>query len=201
MKIKILFILFALLLGASCSSKNDSRSKNGSESVDAVKDSSDFIVDSEEDDLFIDEESDVEVASTFNEEEKPKMIAETSQGDMQQYTVAEGETLMVIAFKLFGDYRKWRSLKSLNPQINEFALQAGEVLQYETQADIFSWSPNGSPYLIKGGDTLGSISEDKYGTEDKWKVLWDNNKPMIRDPNLIFAGFTLYYVSDDVAVQ
>jgi len=41
---------------------------------------------------------------------------------------------------------------------------------------------------------LGVISTKVYDGEKKyWKKLWENNKPMIRDPNLIFAGFTIFY--------
>ena len=36
-----------------------------------------------------------------------------------------------------------------------------------------------------------------------WKNIWNNNKPLIRDPNKIFAGFTLYYLENgrDVASE
>jgi nucleoid-associated protein YgaU len=35
---------------------------------------------------------------------------------------------------------------------------------------------------------------EKYGTTRKWKKIYKNNEPLVRDPNLIFAGFTLYYL-------
>ena len=53
--------------------------------------------------------------------------------------------------------------------------------------------PNGTPYMVKTGDTLQIISMDKYGTTRKWKSIYENNRPLIRNPNLIFAGFTIYY--------
>ena len=46
------------------------------------------------------------------------------------------------------------------------------------------------------GETLGTISNKHYGVTKRWKDLYENNRPMIKDPNLIFAGFTLYYVPD-----
>ena len=202
MKVKILLMTLALLMGSACSSKKAEKENSGVNTMDVANDASDFVVDSEEDDLFIDEGSenqpDEEIAAAPEEAPEMEMAAT---GEMKQYTVAQGETLMVIAFKLFGDYRKWKNLKAWNPSINEFSLSAGDSLEYEVPTDIFTWSPNGNPYLIKGGDTLGTISTDKYGTDKKWRDLWENNKPMIRDPNLIFAGFTIYYVSDDVAIQ
>jgi hypothetical protein len=56
---------------------------------------------------------------------------------------------------------------------------------------------NGDKYLIKHGDTLGTISNDLYGTSSKWKKLWKNNRELIKDPNRIFAGFYLYYTITD----
>ncbi len=55
---------------------------------------------------------------------------------------------------------------------------------------------NGERYLIKRGDTLGTISGDVYGTRAKWKKLWENNRQLIKDPNKIYAGFSLYYVPE-----
>ena len=46
--------------------------------------------------------------------------------------------------------------------------------------------------VIKRGDTLGTISSDTYGTMKFWRNIWDNNRPLIKDPNVIFAGFTIY---------
>jgi hypothetical protein len=46
------------------------------------------------------------------------------------------------------------------------------------------------------GDTLGKISKRVYGTVERWKEIWKNNEKLIKDPNKIYAGFTLYYVPD-----
>ena len=54
---------------------------------------------------------------------------------------------------------------------------------------------------LRTGDTLGKISNNVYGTFSKWQSIWNNNRPLIKDPNKIYAGFTLYYLEDgrDVA--
>ena len=56
-------------------------------------------------------------------------------------------------------------------------------------------APDQTMKRIKGMPVI--ISKKKYGTPVRWKSIWDNNKPMIKDPNLIFAGFTLYYIPDN----
>jgi len=117
-------------------------------------------------------------------------------GATQQYTVQKSETLMLIAFKLYGDYGKWKVLANQNTNVvkDGATVREGMVLTYQTPSDEFNWTPNGNPYLIRNGDTLGTISKSVYQTMSKWKLLWDNNRPMIKDPNKIYAGFTLYYV-------
>ncbi len=146
------------------------------------------------------------------EEEKPiEMVQDNNQmeevspevmGEVATYTVQEGDTLMLVSFKLYGDYRRWREIANQNPSINPKGLKAGTVLSYIAPAEKFEWTPKGIPHLIRQGETLGTISNEKYGTPKKWKDIWENNKPMIIDPNLIFAGFTLHYIPlEQVASQ
>jgi nucleoid-associated protein YgaU len=115
-------------------------------------------------------------------------------GSESKYAVQKGDTLMMIAFKLYGDYRKWKDLKIWNKETLAGKVGPGLTLKYYAPEKPFEWKPNGLPYLVKSGDTLGIISNEKYGTPKKWKSIYENNKPLILKPNLIFAGFTLYYV-------
>ncbi len=119
-------------------------------------------------------------------------------GEVKNYQVQKNETLMMIAFKLYGDYRKWHDLARLNRDRlgNSNRVAEGTNLRYEDYGTNFSWNPDGEPYLIKLGDTLSLISNNVYGTRSKWPSIWNNNKPLIRDPNRIYAGFTLYYLTD-----
>jgi nucleoid-associated protein YgaU len=112
-------------------------------------------------------------------------------GAEEKYHVQKGETLMMVAFKIYGDYRKWKDLKVWN---KDKRIGGGAVIKYYIPEKAFGWQPSGLPYLVKTGDTLGLISMDKYGTSKKWKSIYENNRPLIRDPNLIFAGFTIYYM-------
>lgn len=116
-------------------------------------------------------------------------------GNFENYTVQEGETLMWISYKLYGDYRNWKKLKSWNEDLLNFENKAepGTNLRYQPLERSFSWETPGSPYLVLRGDTLFKISRKVYdGDGGKWKSIWANNKVQIRDPDLIFAGFTLF---------
>lgn len=129
----------------------------------------------------------VEAPAKIRVEEQPAM----NYGPMETYRVQKGDTMMMIAFKIYGDYRKWKDIKEWNKGVKK--VSEGVELKYYVPDQKFGWMPMGLPYLVKTGDTLQIISMDKYGTTRKWKSIYENNRPLIRDPNLIFAGFTLYY--------
>jgi nucleoid-associated protein YgaU len=112
---------------------------------------------------------------------------------METYKVKKGDTLMWISFKLYGDHQRWREILKRNPILNQNRLTVGDELEYETPSPKFVRIKNGSPYRIIRGDTLGKISKKLYGTNQKWRGLWNNNLQMIQDPNIIFAGFTIFY--------
>ena len=113
------------------------------------------------------------------------------------YRVKEGDTLMKIAFEVFGDLTRWREIHDLNKEVvsDPNVLTKGTRLRIKVFG-VRTVSRNGEAYLIKRGDTLHKISQWVYGTFTQWKKLWDNNRELIRDPNRIFAGFKLYFVRE-----
>lgn len=148
---------------------------------------------------------DMNLVGEASVEEAP-IISETPEiSPTLEYTVQKNETLMLIAFKIYGDYEQWKQLANLNSDVLKqgTTLREGMTLKYLAPVEQFVWNPEGQPYLIKTGDTLGHISDHVYQTSRKWKLLWDNNRPLIKDPNKIFAGFTIYYpdLNRDVASE
>ncbi|MDA8792885.1 LysM peptidoglycan-binding domain-containing protein [Bacteriovoracaceae bacterium] len=115
-------------------------------------------------------------------------------GEEKEYTVIKGDTLMLISFKIFGKYERWREILESNKDVivDQSNLQPGTTLTYVLTEPVPAWNPEGNPYLIKENDTLGIISDNVYQTPKYWKEIWQNNKPLIKDPNVIFAGFTIY---------
>lgn len=110
------------------------------------------------------------------------------------YKVQSGDTLMKISFAKYGNIYRWREIYETNreqlPDINRLAPGTVLVLNGEEFVVI---RKNGTPYLIRRGDTLGKISQQVYQDSKKWPILWKNNSQLIKDPNKIYAGFTLYY--------
>ncbi|GAB4012038.1 MAG: hypothetical protein Fur0010_07390 [Bdellovibrio sp.] len=201
----LVFLMLIALVGCSNGSKRDSGVSGESAEVEQPTDA-DFIVDAEDDSLISEGSTPVEEISAVSGPSSESPMEEVASvpsspeisevGTIAEYQVKKGDTLMLIAFNLFGDYRKWRELKTLN-NLEGQSVSVGSTLKYYRPATEFSWRPDGLPYLIKMGDTLGTISKDKYGTVKKWRKIYDNNQPLIRDPNLIFSGFTIYYVPEE----
>lgn len=201
-----LAVIVAMSL-ASCSNKKVKEDEMQASSEQALTvDDSDFVVDAEDKMTDMNETTpaDATVVGTEGEtvmepamEETP--MTETSMApviaDSEYYEVQKGETLMWIAFKLYGDYTKWKELESNNREALAHGVKPGMKLKYNP--GMFVWNPKGLPHLIKTGETLATISNDKYGTIRKWRSIWDNNRDMIKNPDLIFAGFTLYYVPEE----
>ena len=195
---KILILALILAFAAACSNnKKKTDEIEGTSSVVESEDS-DFIVDAEdevEESLLVDDTDEEALEGAPQEVAAETPVIEGS-GNFASYQVQKGDTLMLVAFKIYGDYSKWKELKSYNPEISS-SLISGSSLKYEVPLEKFVWEPEGLPHLIVNGETLGTISNDKYGTEKRWKEIFDHNKPMIKKPNLIFAGFTLYYMPDE----
>lgn len=46
-------------------------------------------------------------------------------------------------------------------------------------------------YEVKSGDSLSKIAKQHYGDAMKYPVIFEANKPMLKDPNLIYPGQVL----------
>lgn len=213
MKMKNLWMfLLVLAFAAGCSTNNQTQDDEAREEFVEVDDSlleeeisdSDVVIEDTDEELLLDESEkpmDEVIASSEASEFQPAVAVQESSrpvevntSEFAYYTAQKGDTYMLMAWKIYGDYSKWREIAALNGGGAKVA--SGTRVKYYPPAEAFNWNPEGDPYLILNGDTLGRISNKVYGTEKKWRGIWNNNKPLIRDPNLIFAGFTIYYLAD-----
>lgn len=117
-----------------------------------------------------------------------------SQSTLLNYQVKRNDTLMLIAFNIYGDYKRWRELYQINKEIlgQSYDLSGVQFLKYRRPLKRYT-PPSGNPYLIKRGDSLSKISRKVYGDFRRWPAIYQNNREQMPNPNLIFSGFTLYY--------
>ena len=211
------WLVFLSLILVSCSGSKSAQKVNEETPQIELSDADEFIETPSEDQGLVDAPAEIDPVADGTQDFSDDGIINTSEplvqestlenttpiisnegGSMKQYTVQKNETLMMIAFKLYGDYSRWQSLANQNSaKLNGGTkITPGMTLDYLAPAEEFVWNPQGNPYLIKTGDTLGGISQEVYTTVKKWKLLWENNKPLIKDPNKIYAGFTIYYLEN-----
>jgi nucleoid-associated protein YgaU len=46
----------------------------------------------------------------------------------------------------------------------------------------------GKTYVVVKGDSLSKIAKREYGDANKWRTIYEANKELIRDPDLIYPG-------------
>lgn len=51
-------------------------------------------------------------------------------------------------------------------------------------------------YTVKKGDTLGAIAKEQLGAAKRYLEIFEANKPMLKDPNLIYPGQVLRIPQD-----
>ena len=47
---------------------------------------------------------------------------------------------------------------------------------------------SGKTYVVVSGDSLSKIAKREYGDASKWPRIYEANKDLIKDPNLIYPG-------------
>ena len=68
-------------------------------------------------------------------------------------------------------------------------LLAGNVKGVEAVNDMLTIAePELKHYTIQKGDSLSKIAEKVYGDMHKWKALFEANREVIKDPDLIYPG-------------
>ncbi len=77
----------------------------------------------------------------------------------------------------------------IDPAVAAAAQEAAE--EAERAAEIAAQEPVAQFYTVKRGDTLGAIAKEFYGNAGKYPVIFEANKPMLKDANLIYPGQTL----------
>jgi len=177
------FILMSMSLLFSCSLRNTNKKLNESSTRLEQSVTEEFTSDDLADEALF-----AEASAAVPEKEQDTI------NTIQSYSVKKGDTLMLVAFKLYGNYERWREIAQMNQEVLKGStfLESDTNLKYNySNTELIK--TDGLPYLVKNEDTLGLISKKVYGVHRWWDVVWYNNREHIKNPNHIYAGFVLFY--------
>jgi nucleoid-associated protein YgaU len=62
------------------------------------------------------------------------------------------------------------------------------VAQVDDRLTVATNQPAATMYTVKPGDSLSLIAKAHYGDAMKYPVIFEANKPMLKDPNKIYPG-------------
>lgn len=65
------------------------------------------------------------------------------------------------------------------------------VDQVDDRITVIEPEPEADFYEVKKGDSLSKIAKTYYGDALKYPLIFEANKPMLKDPNLIYPGQVL----------
>jgi nucleoid-associated protein YgaU len=65
------------------------------------------------------------------------------------------------------------------------------VARVDDQMTVEAPAPEAALYTVKSGDSLSKIAKVHYGDASKYPVIFEANKPMLKDPNKIYPGQVL----------
>lgn len=61
----------------------------------------------------------------------------------------------------------------------------------DDQMSVTNPEPEATFYEVQKGDSLSKIAKSQYGDAMKYNAIFEANKPMLKDPNLIYPGQVL----------
>lgn len=120
-------------------------------------------------------------------------------GGDASYVVRSGDTLALIAKKIYGNPKMYKELAQQNGIGAPYRIYPGDEVKFSAsnkKAMAFAKKLQGSKKTVKvqAGDTLSSIAEKVFGSAYAWKTLAAYNKDKISNPNRISKGMVLAYV-------
>ncbi|MDD4183527.1 MAG: LysM peptidoglycan-binding domain-containing protein [Candidatus Omnitrophica bacterium] len=104
-----------------------------------------------------------------------------------------GETRKVSVFEVeLGPHHRTKAKKQeVKPEVE--AITEEEITEEEPMIEEPSAasSRNYELYTVQKNDTLQKISEKFYGTTKKWKMIFDENRDVLKSPDRVYPGKTI----------
>jgi nucleoid-associated protein YgaU len=65
------------------------------------------------------------------------------------------------------------------------------VRSVDDRINVVKPEPEATFYEVKSGDSLSKIAKEMYGDAKKYNLIFEANKPMLKDPDKIYPGQVL----------
>jgi nucleoid-associated protein YgaU len=145
-------------------------------------------------------------ATEITSSESPSFALVEENGEMVPeglpitHTVASGEDLWKISEQYYQNGYNWVDIAQENKLANANLIETGQELMIprvaakvvtETVASETAPLVENSEYLVQKGDNLWKISVKAYNDGYQWTKVWEANKELISNPNVIEAGMLL----------
>lgn len=137
-------------------------------------------------------------------EEKVALVEEAGQLVPEnlplKHTVANGEDLWKISAKYFDSGYNWVDIAKENQLADANRIETGQELTIprvgvklvtEAKVETKPVSIEADEYLVQKGDHLWKIAVMAYGDGYAWTKIWDANKELVPNPNVIETGTLL----------
>jgi nucleoid-associated protein YgaU len=66
-----------------------------------------------------------------------------------------------------------------------------DIGQVEDDIEVTNEADESDLHVVQRGDTLSAIAKEHYGDAGKYPVIFEANRPMLKDPDLIYPGQVL----------
>lgn len=120
---------------------------------------------------------------------------ETSSAATGKRVVVEGETLWSIAKDEYDDGFKWPLIAAANGILEPESLEQGQELDVprldNLEETVAETTKEQATYQVLNGDSLWSVAERKYGDGFKWVDIYDLNREVISNADVIEVGQVL----------
>ena len=115
------------------------------------------------------------------------LSAPASEEVTEYYTVQQGDTLSAIASRLYGNAGKYPVIFEANLEVikDPNLIYPGQILRIIKPP--VGQAPSDT-YTVKPGDTLSKIAKQFYGDARKYSIIFEANRDILKDPNIIHPG-------------
>lgn len=133
-------------------------------------------------------------AATRSVEESRRIIDERRAAALVNAVKALALEVEDLAVKVSGD-KATVSGKTPNQETREKVIlvvgNTNGIGQVDDRLEVVASEPEAVYYTVKSGDTLSKIAKEHYGNAMKYPVIFEANKPMLKDPDKIYPGQVL----------